>query len=73
MANYTADQAIALKIAVSTSASLSVLGSAFIIATYVLWPETRSNLRRLLVFLSLCDFVTASGINVEEERKKNGR
>jgi len=46
---------------VFTSCCFSVVGSFIIILSYVLWKDVRSPLRRLLVFLSISDFLTATG------------
>lgn len=40
---------------------LSMIGTLFIIVTYVCYPELRSKGRHLLVFLSAADFCTAFG------------
>jgi len=58
---YNAVEQIVLSVAVATSGALSILGALTIIITYVLWPETRSNLRELLVYLTFCDLATAIG------------
>eukprot|EP01125_Pyxidicula_operculata_P003370 TRINITY_DN1402_c0_g3_i1.p1 TRINITY_DN1402_c0_g3~~TRINITY_DN1402_c0_g3_i1.p1 ORF type:complete len:156 (+),score=12.79 TRINITY_DN1402_c0_g3_i1:40-507(+) len=50
-----------LKITVFVSGSLSIVGCFAIIVSYILWKDLRSNLRLLLVYLSVCDFFTATG------------
>ncbi|KPP63938.1 putative G-protein coupled receptor 157 [Scleropages formosus] len=45
--------------AVLLSCALSVLGSALIILTYAAWPELRSTPRKLLVYLSVTDLLSA--------------
>jgi G protein-coupled receptor 157 len=42
-----------------TSATLSIIGSALIIASYILWHDLRTTTRKLLVYLSICDLITA--------------
>ena len=49
----------ALTVVGIVSAVLSIIGSLLIISTYVLWKDLRTTTRRLLVYLSACDFVTA--------------
>jgi len=48
-------------ILICISCCLSLVGSSVIILSYVLWEDVRSPLRRLLVFLSITDFLTAGG------------
>ena len=43
-----------------TSCALSVIGTVTIIVTYVIWLDVRSVVRRLLVFLSIADFLVAT-------------
>ncbi|XP_069401876.1 G-protein coupled receptor 157 [Ovis canadensis] len=42
------------------SCVLSALGSGLLMATHALWPELRSQARRLLLFLSLADLLSAA-------------
>jgi len=49
----------------------SVVGSFIIILSYVLWKDVRSPLRRLLVFLSFSDFLTAAGNLIGLAQDKN--
>ncbi|XP_008830158.1 G-protein coupled receptor 157 [Nannospalax galili] len=42
------------------SCALSALGSGLLVATHALWPDLRSPARRLLLFLSLADLLSAS-------------
>ncbi|KAM4873364.1 G-protein coupled receptor 157-like isoform 2-T2 [Thomomys bottae] len=42
------------------SCALSALGSALLVATHALWPDLRSRARRLLLFLSLADLLSAA-------------
>ncbi|XP_019602360.1 G-protein coupled receptor 157 [Rhinolophus sinicus] len=42
------------------SCVLSALGSGLLVATHALWPDLRSRARRLLLFLSLADFLSAA-------------
>ncbi|KAL1020642.1 hypothetical protein UPYG_G00002800 [Umbra pygmaea] len=42
------------------SCAFSFLGSLLIICTYIIWPDLRSTPRKLLVFLSVADFLSAS-------------
>ena len=46
---------------VSSFSSFSILGSTLIIASYVKWTDIRTTSRRLLVFISICDFMVSSG------------
>lgn len=41
------------------SCVLSALGSSLLVATHALWPDLRSRARRLLLFLSLADLLSA--------------
>ncbi|KAM5322062.1 G-protein coupled receptor 157-like isoform 2-T2 [Glossophaga mutica] len=41
------------------SCVLSALGSGLLVATHALWPDLRSQARRLLLFLSLADLLSA--------------
>ncbi|XP_028343679.1 solute carrier family 2, facilitated glucose transporter member 5 isoform X9 [Physeter macrocephalus] len=41
------------------SCALSALGSGLLVATHALWPDLRSRARRLLLFLSLADLLSA--------------
>ncbi|XP_077620097.1 G-protein coupled receptor 157, partial [Crocuta crocuta] len=40
--------------------ALSALGSGLLVATHALWPDLRSRARRLLLFLSLADLLSAA-------------
>ncbi|XP_006885840.1 PREDICTED: probable G-protein coupled receptor 157 [Elephantulus edwardii] len=42
------------------SCALSAFGSSLLVATHTLWPDLRSRARRLLLFLSLADLLSAS-------------
>lgn len=42
------------------SCVLSALGSSLLVATHALWPDLRSRARRLLLFLSLADLLSAA-------------
>ncbi|XP_045155141.1 G-protein coupled receptor 157, partial [Echinops telfairi] len=42
------------------SCALSALGSGLLVATHALWPDLRSPARRLLLFLSLADLLSAA-------------
>ena len=44
-----------------TAASLSIVGTMIIIATFAMWPDLRTNSRRMIVFISIGDFLVASG------------
>ncbi|XP_010873332.1 G-protein coupled receptor 157 [Esox lucius] len=48
------------QVVILISCGLSFLGSLLIICTYILWPDLRSTPRKLLVFLSVSDFLSAS-------------
>lgn len=47
------------QVVVLGSCALSFLGSSLIILTYVLWSDLRTAPRRLLVFLSVSDWLSA--------------
>ncbi|XP_034445647.1 G-protein coupled receptor 157 [Hippoglossus hippoglossus] len=47
------------QVVVLCSCALSFLGSSLIILTYVLWADLRTTPRRLLVFLSVADWLSA--------------
>lgn len=51
---YLSEQVVVL-----VSCALSFLGSSLIIVTFVLWPDLRTTPRRLLVFLSVSDWLSA--------------
>ncbi|XP_057551536.1 G-protein coupled receptor 157 [Hippopotamus amphibius kiboko] len=42
------------------SCALSALGSVLLVATHALWPDLRTRARRLLLFLSLADLLSAA-------------
>ncbi|XP_019849009.1 PREDICTED: probable G-protein coupled receptor 157 isoform X2 [Amphimedon queenslandica] len=44
-----------------TSCSLSVVGSIITILPYLLWKDVRTGLRRVITYLAIADFFTASG------------
>lgn len=43
------------------SSCLSMIGSALIILTYLLWRDIRTTARAIVVFLAIADFFTAAG------------
>ena len=45
----------------TVSASLSLLGTSFIIGTFIAWKDFRSTSRRILVYISISDFFIAGG------------
>lgn len=45
----------------SVSAILSLLGTSFIIGTFIAWKDFRSTSRRILVYISISDFFIAGG------------
>lgn len=47
------------QVLVLSSCSLSFLGSSLIIVSYLLWPDLRTTPRRLLLFLSVADWLSA--------------
>ncbi|XP_062315875.1 G-protein coupled receptor 157 [Osmerus eperlanus] len=47
------------QILVLISCAFSFLGSFLIIFTYIIWPDLRTTPRKLLVFLSIADFLSA--------------
>ncbi|XP_029910724.1 G-protein coupled receptor 157 [Myripristis murdjan] len=50
---------ISEQVAVLISCTLSFLGSSLIICTYIIWPDLRTTPRKLLVYLSLADWLSA--------------
>ncbi|XP_004863981.1 G-protein coupled receptor 157 isoform X2 [Heterocephalus glaber] len=48
------------RVAVLLSCVLSALGCGLLLATHALWPDLRSPARRLLLFLSLADLLSAA-------------
>jgi len=51
------------KVLSTTAGSLSILGALIIITTFVMWPDLRTNSRRIIVFISIGDlFVAISNI-----------
>ncbi|XP_004385193.1 G-protein coupled receptor 157 [Trichechus manatus latirostris] len=48
------------RVVVLLSCVLSALGSGLLVATHALWPDLRSPARRLLLFLSLADLLSAA-------------
>lgn len=48
-----------LQAAVVITSTLSIIGCALIFVSYAAWRDIRTVSRKLLVYLSLCDFVTA--------------
>eukprot|EP00118_Oscarella_pearsei_P029152 m.3790 g.3790 ORF g.3790 m.3790 type:complete len:407 (+) comp9814_c0_seq1:84-1304(+) len=43
------------------SSCLSIVGTLLIIGTFLVWRDIRSHTRRILVYISIADFVTAAG------------
>ena len=63
LSNYTAVTAhppLSLRLAVSTTCVLSMLGAALIVLAYVLLPRVRTKPALILVHISLMDFLTAA-------------
>ncbi|KAM9430601.1 G-protein coupled receptor 157 [Salvelinus alpinus] len=50
---------ISEQIVILISCALSFLGSLLIICTYIIWPDLRTTPRKLLVYLSVADFLSA--------------
>ena len=51
------------KVLSTTAGSLSILGALIIITTFLMWPDLRTNSRRIIVFISIGDlFVAISNI-----------
>ena len=50
----------ATMILTTISATLSILGSVFIFVTYCLWEDVRSSSRKILVCITLADFLAAT-------------
>ena len=61
------------KIAVGSMCLLSMIGSVTIIATFILWKEIRTTSRKILLFLSVSDFLIAAsnlfGILIESQHR----
>ena len=53
--------AVLNKTLTTVSASLSLLGTSFIIGTFIAWKDFRSTSRRILVYISISDFFIAGG------------
>ena len=47
------------KVLTTTAGSLSLLGALIIITTFVMWPDLKTNSRRIIVFISIGDFFMA--------------
>ena len=47
------------KIFTTMAASLSLIGALLIIITFIMWPDLRTNSRRMIVFISTGDFFVA--------------
>jgi len=58
---FTDSQALALETITIFSCGLSMIGSLLIIISYYHWPDIRSTLRQLLLYLSITDFIIAVG------------
>ncbi|XP_029974796.1 G-protein coupled receptor 157 [Salarias fasciatus] len=58
MSNHTVVY-LSEQVVVLCSCALSFLGSTLIIATYILWSDLRTTPRRLLVYLSVADWLSA--------------
>ncbi|KAG8505563.1 G-protein coupled receptor 157, partial [Galemys pyrenaicus] len=56
----TTDLVPSERVVVLLSCVLSALGSGLLVATHALWPDLRSRARRLLLFLSLADLLSAA-------------
>ena len=52
-------EAVLNKTLSTTAASLSMLGALIIITTYIVWPELRTNSRKIIVCISINDFSVA--------------
>ena len=51
---------LAIRVGVGTSSSLSLIGSALIIFTFLNYRDLRTTARQLLFNLSICDFMVAA-------------
>ena len=51
---------VTVKIIVSTSCLLSMAGSLLIIFTFLAWPDIRTEPRKILLYLSIADFIAAA-------------
>lgn len=47
------------QVVVLCSCALSFLGSSLIVLTYIIWPDLRTTPRKLLVYLSVSDWLSA--------------
>ena len=47
------------KIFTTTASSLSLIAALLIIITFIMWPDLRTNSRRMIVFISINDFFVA--------------
>lgn len=61
--NSSVTSTLPTSVLVCTSASsiLSICGAIVIFITYAMIPETRNTTRRLLIYLTVCDFLTCLG------------
>ena len=55
------EDALVHRIAITLSATLSLLGTSVIIGTFIAWRDYRSTSRRILVYISVADFLIAGG------------
>ena len=61
------------KILSTTAASLSMVGTLIIFATFWMWPDLRTNSRRMIVFISVGDFLVAGTDTVGQWGVKQGQ
>ena len=59
--NATAGLGTYLAFVTMISSSVSILGSALIIVTFIMWKDIRTVARAIVVFLAVADFFTAAG------------
>ena len=58
------------KVVSITAASLSIVGTMVIISTFVMWPDLRTTSRKIVVFISVGDFLVAAS-NITGELNKS--
>ncbi|XP_068698552.1 G-protein coupled receptor 157-like isoform X1 [Montipora foliosa] len=52
---------LALKILVTLSSAFSLFGTSLIVGTFIAWKDFRSTSRKILVYVSIADFLIAGG------------
>jgi G protein-coupled receptor 157 len=58
--NHTAESVkMANAVLTTIAGSLSIFGTIFIVVTFIVWRDLRTNSRKILVYISIGDFLTA--------------